>query len=256
MVRTSDIRDYFEKCVPNSLKMDYDNVGLLAGEAGQKVERVLVSLDITMDVIDEAHQIGAGLIVAHHPIIFSPVRSVVDTDGIGKKLVSLIKKEIGAICLHTNLDAVDGGVNDELIKILGGEAAEILDDESRVGRVADLPNPMSFSEFLEHTKTALNANGLRFHDAGNPVKRIGCCGGSGGEFLETALNKGCDTYVTADVKYNVFLDAKELGINLIDADHFCTENVVVPVLADILKKAFPELEVAISKCHAQTAMFY
>ena len=255
MIKISDIRDHFEQCVPNSLKMDYDNVGLLAGEAGQKVERVLVSLDITTDVIDEAHQLGAELIVAHHPIIFSPVKSVVDTDVTGKKLVSLIKKGIGAICLHTNLDVVDGGVNDALIKILGGETAEILDDETMIGRVADIPNSMSVSEFLEHTKIALNANGLRYHDAGKPVKRIGCCGGSGGDFLEIAMRKGCDTYLTADVKYNVFLDAKELGINLIDADHFCTENVVVPVLADILKEAFPQLEVFISQRHIQTVKF-
>ena len=256
MIKISDIRDHFEKCVPSSLKKDYDNVGLLAGEAGQRVGRVLVSLDITEDVIDEAHQLGAELIVAHHPIIFSPVKSVSDTDLTGKKLVSLIKKGIGAICLHTNLDVVDGGVNDALIKILGGETAEILDDKTRLGRIADLPNPISVSEFLEKTKNALNANGLRYHDAGKPVKRIGCCGGSGGEFLETAVHKGCDTYVTADVKYNVFLDAKELGITLIDADHFCTENVVIPVLADILKESFPQLEVFISQCHVQTAKFY
>lgn len=110
--------------------------------------------------------------------------------------------------------------------------------------------------FLGKVKDALSANGLRYHDAKIPVKRVAVCGGSGGSMLGDAVARGCDTLVTADVKYDQFLFAREEGINLIDADHFCTENVVVPVLADMLGEAFPELDVHISKRHCQTACFF
>ena len=256
MAKIKDIRDFFEERVPASLKMDFDNVGFLAGESEQDVKKVIVALDITTDVINEAAEYGAELIVSHHPLIFSAIKTVTDSDMTGKKLLSLIKNGISAICLHTNLDAVQGGVNDALMSALGGRNTELLGDPTNIGRIGELPAPMEMQEFLKHTKSVLNANGLRYHDAGRPVQRLGCCGGSGGVMLELAALNGCDTYVTADIKYDVFLAAKDFGINLIDADHFCTENIVVPVLAEMLKSAFPELEVSISQRHAQTVRFF
>ena len=116
--------------------------------------------------------------------------------------------------------------------------------------------PMRFEEFLGLCKTVLNANGLRYHYAGKPVKKLAVMGGAGGSSLMDAVSAGCDTYVTSDIKYNSFLDAKELGINLIDADHFCTENVVVPVLADKLAGRFADVSFAISEIHKQTAQFF
>lgn len=256
MPKVAEIRDFFEERVPTSLKMDFDNVGFLAGIAEKEVTSALVALDITSEVIDEASSVGAQLVVSHHPLIFFPMKSVTDTDRMGKKILELIKQDISAICLHTNLDAVEGGVNDALMTALGVADAELMGDEDGISRMGTLSGEMCLRDFLAHTKSALNANGLRYHDAGKPVFKIGCCGGSGGDYLRLAASKGCDTYVTADVKYDVFLEAKDLGINLIDADHFCTENVVVPVLADMLKTAFPELEVMISRRHGQTAQFF
>lgn len=256
MPKITDIRDFFEESVPASLKMDFDNVGFLAGESGREVKKVLLSLDITFEVIEEAGELGAGLIVSHHPLTFGGMKSVTDQDRTGKRFLSLIKRGMCAICLHTNLDAVQGGVNDALMSALGAVNVELMGDEDGISRMGFLPEIMDFHRFLKHTKSALNANGLRYHDAGKLVHRLGCCGGSGGEHLELALEKGCDTYVTADIKYDVFLAAKELGINLIDADHFCTENVVIPVLAEMLESAFPELDISISRRHTQTAQFF
>ena len=105
-------------------------------------------------------------------------------------------------------------------------------------------------------KQQLASNGLRYHDTGRPVHRLAVCGGSGGSEIGLAAAAGCDTYVTADVKYNQFLEAKHLGLNLIDADHFCTENVVAPVLHRWLAGAFPKTEVRISQVHKQTAQFF
>ena len=124
------------------------------------------------------------------------------------------------------------------------------------GRVGRLPESMALSDFLPYVADRLRANGLRYVDGGRPVQKLAVCGGSGGSMLELAAQKGCDTFVTADVKYDRFLAAKELGVNLIDADHFCTENVIIPVLYEKLRAQFPVLTFAVSRVHAQTAQTY
>ena len=263
MYKVAEIADYFEKKVPSAMKMDFDNVGFLAGNSGWDVGRVLVSLDITGEVIEEAKGLGAQLILSHHPLFFQ-LKSASDRTPEGHRLVSLLSSGIAAICLHTNLDCACGGVNDALMARLGIDVSGILEPEQALpdgtvygcGRWGELAEATDMPHFLGKVKDALSANGLRYHDAKIPVKRVAVCGGSGGSMLGDAVARGCDTLVTADVKYDQFLFAREEGINLIDADHFCTENVVVPVLADMLGEAFPELDVHISKRHCQTACFF
>ena len=262
MVTVRDIYERLEAFAPLEMKMDFDNPGFLVGRGGEPVERVLVSLDITDEVISEAAETGAQLIVSHHPLFFS-LKSVTDGDGIGRKIISLVSSGIAAICMHTNLDAAKGGVNDALAAALGLRDTEILNvegvnsagEEYSYGRVGHLPEPTDMAGFLGKVKAVLSSNGLRYHDAGRPVYRVASVGGSGGGMLDLAAAKGCDTFVTADIKYDVFLTAKELGINLIDADHFCTENTVVPVIADIIRGSFPAVDVRVSARHRQTARF-
>lgn len=262
-----EIAEYFERIVPSSMKMDFDNVGFLVGSGSAEVSRVLTALDATDDVIDEAASIGAQLILTHHPAVFSfeqMGKRVNDGTVAGERILRLLKNGISAICLHTNLDSVPGGVNHALAEKLGVKDTEWLEGpyytadsrEYGIGLVGNICEKTSMPDFLAFVKTALNANGLRYHDAGRPVGRVAVGGGSCGELLEAAAAKGCDTFVTADIKYDRFLAARELGINLIDADHFCTENVVIPVLADMLRQGFPELDVQISKTHKQTAHFF
>lgn len=257
MITTRDVFTYLDSLAPVSLKLDFDNVGLLVGRCDTEISKILVALDITCDVIYEAIECGADLIVSHHPLIFTPLKSIVDSDSVGNRLLALIENGIAAICMHTNLDAAVGGVNDCLVEALGAQLIGVLDENDGLARLAKLPEPMKMSEFLPLVATNLNNNGLRFHDAGKEVSLIGLCGGSGGNYIETAVNRGCDTFVTADIKYDQFLAAKELEINLIDADHFSTENVVVPMLAEKLAEKFGEdIEVVISEVHEATAQFF
>ena len=264
MVKVGEIFEYLNRLAPVSLKMDFDNVGLLAGDAEESVSKCLVSLDITDEVIDEAVCFGADLIVSHHPIIFGAVKRVTADDLVGRKIIALIRNNISAICMHTNLDIAEGGVNDVLMAALSVQPQHWLErcgidehgDTVGCGRIGELESPMQFESFLKLCKASLGANGLRYHYAGRPVKKLAVMGGTGGSNLMDAVNAGCDTYVTSDIKYNSFLDAKELGINLIDADHFCTENVIVPVLTDKLTAEFPDVEFAVSSVHAQTAQFF
>lgn len=263
MASVKEIRDFFEEKVPSYMKLDFDNVGMLVGFCGSEVHVVLTALDITDAVIEEAVEIGAQLVVSHHPLIFDPLKRVTDDDEKGRKVIRLIRNGISAICLHTNLDTAEGGVNDCLMEALGGRVTGLLDPHGShpdgrpygISRLGELPAPADFHEFLLRTKQRLHSSGLRYVDGGKPVHRIACCGGAGGSDMWKAAAAGCDTYVTADLKYDHFLSAKELGLNLIDADHFCTENVVVPRLKQLLLAGFPELDVRISRIHGQTISF-
>ena len=258
-----DIFDCLNKIAPVGLKMDFDNVGILVGDKSQTVKKCLIALDITDDVIEETVSKGADLIVSHHPLIFTPLKSVLNDDLTGRKVIKLIKNNISAICMHTNLDIAEDGVNDALMKALGADGKGFLEpcgedaDGNKVGcgRIGELPAETELSDFLIQCKKALNCAALRYYDAGKPVHKLAVMGGSGGGCVALAKELGCDTYVTADIKYNSFLDAKELGLNLIDADHFCTENVVVPVLHDKLSAEFPDVEFRISEIHRQTVKF-
>jgi len=262
MVKVKDILRELEGFAPKCLKMDFDNIGLLVGFSEHDVNRIIVALDITSAVIAEAIEEKAQLIVSHHPLFFT-LNSVVDTDRTGRKIAVLLSNNISAICMHTNLDAAVGGVNDALAETAGLTQTVLISDEVfdengkpySYGRVGQLKAPMKFGEYLEFVKGRLNAGGLRYHDAGRDVYKVATVGGSGGDYVARALAQGCDTLLTSDVKYDVFLEAKELGLNIIDGDHFCTENVVTPVLEKKLKKLFPEVHTTISKMHKQTAHF-
>ena len=238
---------YKELCrlAPPELQMDFDNAGFLVGHADAAVERVLLALDITGEVVDEAREYGAQLIVAHHPVIFRPLRSVT-AEGEGALVLRLIESGLAAVCMHTNLDIAEGGVNDVLLALLGAEREDVL-DESGVGRVGTLAEPVPLESFLTICRDRLRCDTIRFYDAGRPVRRLAVTGGSGGDMLRAVLAKGCDTYVSSDIKYHQFREAAELGLNLIDADHFCTEQPVMPVLLEKLRLAFPEVAFRLSE---------
>jgi len=266
MVTVNDVYDFLNSIAPVATKMDFDNVGLLVGRSADALNAVLVSLDITGAAISEAAETGAGLIVSHHPLFFS-IRSVTDNDTIGSRIVQMLSNGISGICMHTNLDAAKGGVNDSLASKLGltnttkplellTEDGEYKSEAYSYGRIGYLNSPLALAEFLPSVKAALSTDVLRYHDAGRKVQKIALVSGSGGDQMSNVIRQGCDTFVTADVKYDVFLEAKELGINLIDADHFCTENVVAAPLAERLQAAFPEIRVSVSKVHSKTVKVY
>lgn len=259
MATVKEIYDYLDALAPFSRQMDFDNSGFLVGREEAVVERIMVALDITQEVIDEAVTAGCQLIVSHHPIIFRPARFVTDRSLVGKCLLDLVENYVAAICAHTNLDMAAGGVNDALAQKLKMEQVELLHKEGLdaqgkpygIGRVGTVNGFDSAREFAVFVQTQLNAGGLRLEDAGRPVHKVAVGGGACGEYMKEAVKIGCDTFVTADVKYNTFLDAKALGLNLIDAGHFSTENVVCPILAQWLSQAFSEVEVVISKVHKE-----
>ena len=233
MTTVADILKFVEALAPRSMKMDWDNVGLLCGSRSTPVTKILVALDPFEHVCAEAAQWGAQLIVTHHPMIFRPLSSVTDETSIGRGLMTLIRNGICAVNAHTNLDQAPGGVNDELARRLALVNVEVIDPcgvtengESwgllRMGEVPEQP----LDAFLNRVKTLLRCEGLRYVNGGKPVRKVAVGGGSCADGMLDALAAGCDTFVTSDIKYNQFWDAHDLGLNLIDAGHFATEGSV------------------------------
>lgn len=260
MATVREIYQYLDGLAPFSLQMEFDNAGFLVGRGERAVSKILVSLDITEEVAEEAAELGAELIVSHHPVIFRPAKSVTDGDPDGRVLLALAEHRIAAICAHTNLDAVAGGVNDALALKLGLVQIEQLhqdgvDGSGRpygIGRVGSTTGgPMYAPAFAAFVKEALGANGVRYVDARRPVRRVAVGGGACADLLRDALALGCDTFVTADVKYDQFLEAKALGITLMDAGHYATEQVVCPKIVEYLARCFPALEVRMSRTHRE-----
>ena len=263
MTTVKDIIQWMETIAPQAKKESWDNVGLLCGREDKEVHTVLVALDPFEDVADEAVELGADLILTHHPLIFNPLYAVTDGTAIGRTIFTLVRHDISAFNAHTNLDIAPEGVNHQLAITLGLENVSVIDpvetDDSgavwgllRRGTVTEQP----LEEFLPSVKEALQAPGLRYASGGKPVHIVAVGGGACAEEWPAVLRAGCDTFITSDVRYNDFWDARDAGLNIIDAGHFYTENPVCPYLRNSIRAAFPELNVVLSQKHRDCMKFY
>lgn len=254
MTTTQEIFEVLDGLAPQALAMDWDNCGLQVGSRNRAVNRVLVALDPFEDVCREADEIGAELIVTHHPLFFPATSCINEDTALGRAASMLIRGGHTLYSCHTNLDIAKGGVNDRLAQVLGLQNVETIGAEGLLRRGTVAPQPLE--QFLATVKATLDCPGLRYCDGGKPCARIAVGGGACGSELREAADNGCDTFVTSDIKYNQFWDAQDLGINLIDAGHFYTENPVCAVLAHTLRRAFPELDVRISQKHGDCMKFF
>ena len=241
MITVRQVYEAMQAIAPLELAESWDNPGLLV-DCGGAVHRVLMALDITPEVVEEAAAKQCEMIVSHHPVIFDPLKRL----SAGDVPALLLQNGISAICMHTNLDAAEGGVNDILAKKLGLLDTEYLSEE-KIGRVGTLKCELPLVEFTRFVVKSLACNGLRYTDCGKPVHRVAVGGGACGDYIAQAVALGCDTFVTSDLRYHDFLDTKEL--NLIDAGHFPTEQVIVPELCRRLQAAFPAASVSTSTSH-------
>ena len=238
------------RLAPPELAESWDNVGLLV-DCGCPVERALLCLDITPAVVEEAKARRCGLIVSHHPVIFSPLKKLGPQD----MPFQLAAAGISAICMHTNLDAAEGGVNEVLAGIFGmkdpvpfangcGRAGEI--DPITVPRLADRARAL-LADRCNPPLGDTPAVQVKYADTGKPVRRLAVISGAGGSLFEEALAQGADCLLTGEASHHAACDAKRLGLSLIAAGHYATEFPVVEVLAGRLGQALPGLEVLTSR---------
>lgn len=254
MATVKDILEFIQTLAPLSYKMEWDHVGLNCGHLDQPVEKILVALDPFAHVCKEATEVGADLLVTHHALLWES-GFITDESTQGENALYLIENKIAHINAHTNLDCAPGGVNDTLATVLGLSDVSIVPDTENLLRCGTIAQ-QELNAFLGHVKDSLGCEGLRYVDAGKPVKCVAVGGGSCAGAMAEAVRAGCDTFVTADVKYNQFRDALDLGINLIDAGHFHTENPVCSVLASKIQAAFPKIDVKLSVTHHDPMKFF
>ncbi len=222
---------------PPALAADWDNVGLLV-DAGRPVTRILTALDITPAVVAEAAAAGCELIAAHHPVIFDPFKTIAADD----VPALLLQNGISAVCMHTNLDAAPGGVNDVLAGLLGleGETEPIAEG---CGRLGTLPAPTTAAALAARCARELGP-GVRFVEAVRPVKTLAVVSGAGGSFLPECIDRRADCLVTGEAAHHIALLAKQKGVGLIAAGHWATEHPIAAALAAYLNEHLPGITAA------------
>ncbi|MCI1931014.1 MAG: Nif3-like dinuclear metal center hexameric protein [Clostridia bacterium] len=257
-MNAAKIIQILEKKVPLYLAEDWDNPGLVIGKRNREIKKVLVALDVTDDVAKEAVEKKVDMIVTHHPMIFGTIKKINDDTALGRRIMLLIENNINHYAMHTNLDTAFGGTNDALCEIIGLKNTEPLAVSTEqdgmpngLGRIGELEKETTLGEFAEVLKKKLKLDCIRIiGSTSGKVKKIGLCTGTGMEFMNEAVAKRCDTYITADVKFHEAQKAIEEGINLIDATHYATENIIVHVIAEYLREN-TDILVIESECDGQ-----
>ena len=223
---------------PYELAEEWDNVGLLVGRQEREITRVLIALDVTGEVLDEARALGAQAIITHHPMMFHARKRLTDADREGKLLLGLAREDIALIAAHTNLDAAPGGVNDTLMGKLGivnvtGEGCV---------RAGELPQEMTLSQLQELAQRAFGGCVRAYGPADAKIARVGCCSGGGGSMLGEAQALSIDCFVTGEIAHHIALDAADAGLCVLECGHFETENPVCEVLQTALQTKLDALQ--------------
>lgn len=240
-MKIKEIYGFIDSIAPYNTQCEWDNSGFMCGDMNKDVNSVMLCLDCTNDVIEQAIAKNCRLIVCHHPLIFAPVKRVCGET----PLYNAIKNDITVISGHTNLDMADEGVNEVLSEKLGLSDCEKLFAEGapfmRMGNVKE----QSATDFASFVAKKLS-NGAEVYDSGRKVHKVAVCGGAGGEYIPESFYAGCDTFVTGEAKHHERLEAQRLGINLIVAGHFSTEVPVIQKLSEKLTEAFPDVEFCVA----------
>lgn len=240
-----EIYDRICERIPEQLREEWDNDGLMcASDDSIEVKRALVTLDVTEDVVDYAVANHFDLIVSHHPLIFRPLKSITEDSHVARKVIKLIKHDVAVISLHTRADKVKGGVNDLLAEILGIKDA-VPFGEGSIGRIGALEEELTMEDFSYLLKGLLSSDGVKVADACIPVQRVAVVGGDGKDYVSDALALGADTYVSGRISYNVMAEASEMGINLIEAGHFFTEQPVTSFFQSLLMRMDSDMYIEI-----------
>lgn len=241
MTLVKDILAHLDAIAPIDTKEQWDNCGLLIGDADKEVKKVLLCLDITPEVVEEAKEQGSQLIISHHPVIFAPL-SEIGSDHIVYKL---IENGVFAICMHTNLDKAENiGVNACLARALSlSDTALYPDDFLCVGT---LNSTMTDTEFASFVKDSLSCRGVRY-TKGNVVKKVAVSSGGGGDAVFLQEKYGFDALVTGELKHHQFLHAKSRSLCALEAGHFNTEDVVISPLLSNLEAKFSDVKFVKSK---------
>ena len=253
------IAAFMEEWAPLSYAEDYDNVGLLVGHEEQKVRSVMVSVDASEAVIEQALEKKADLLLTHHPLIFRPMKRIVEADRNGRRLLQLIENHIALYSAHTNLDTAPGGNNDRAAAQLGLVDVKAVGAEGEQAclRIGRLPQPMTLEELAELTLERYLLPYIRIVGKNEQVvQKVALCTGSGMDFMPLALREGVDVLITGDITYHKADEAEAAGLGLIDATHFGTDMLSVKWVAQALRNLAREQGADLVVYEAEEADLY
>ena len=237
MTTVRDILNFTETFAPLESCADFDNCGVLIGSKDKTVTKVLLALDITKAVVREAKDMGAELIISHHPVIFHPLKSLCE-DSVPYLLA---QAGITALCLHTNLDIAENyGVNVCLANALGLTNCKLYKEDFLL--IGELSQTMNVKEFASFTKNVLNADAVLYTESDREIKTVALCSGAGADFLGLAKEKGADVFLTGEARHHEYIEASESDVALVTAGHFATEDVVITPLKNLLCEKFGDVE--------------
>ena len=260
-----EIAAVLEEWAPAPIAESYDNVGLLVGNPDQEATGVLINLDMTEAVVEEAKAKGINMVVAHHPIWFSGRKRLNGEDYVSRTIISAVKNDIGLYAIHTNLDNVRTGVNQRIADKLGLVERSFLKakketspdgEEIGSGMIGNLPAPMKTEDFLAKVKKEFKAGGIRYAEGnGRLIHRVACCGGSGSFLTAEALRKGADAFVTADISYHKFFD-NEGDILLMDIGHYESEQFTSELIHEFLSQKFINFAIRLSEVKTNPVKYF
>lgn len=251
-MKLKDIIAIIEDNYPLELAYDWDNVGLFYGDIEKDIKKVLVTLDITSDVIEQAIETDADMVLSHHPVIIGGINKLSDASMVSDVVINAVKNDIAIYSAHTNMDTAKNGINQKLAEIFDLEDIVVMENDKPyedcgLGRVGNLKNEMSLSDFCDLVKDKLNTPFIRVCGEERKVKRIALASGSCSEYVPSAIGKGADVIVTADMKYHNCIEYVYDGIAIIDAGHFPTENIAKDMFFNLLKDTDVEIIFADTK---------
>ncbi len=248
MTKVSDVIKAIERIAPLRFQDEWDNSGLQVGFAGDEVGKVLVCLDITEDIVDEALSKGCNMIVSHHPLLFHSLKQVSDCTYQQRCVTKAIKEGIAIYSAHTSLDNAPGGVNHKIAELIGLKNPEWIEphEDSGSGLIGELPEAMEPEQFLETLKTIFKVESLRHSEpAGKSVKKVALCGGAGAFLMPLAKTLGADCFITGEFHYHDYFESD--GMLLVELGHYQSEQYTQDLLKDILEKAIPGIQIQITE---------
>lgn len=245
-----EIIEVIEQKYSRKYAMGWDNVGLLCGRYDKEVNTIYVALDATDEVIDKAIANGADMIVTHHPLIMSGLKKITDDDFVGKRLMKMIRSDISYYAMHTNYDVLGmAELAGDILELLDAQVLEVTEENEEgkpegIGRIANLKNPVTLLECCESVKKAFSLKHVKvFGNLDKVVTRMAICPGSGKSFVNTAIAKGADVYVTGDIGHHDGIDAVANNLAIIDAGHYGIEHIFIKDMEKYLKNNLTDMEI-------------
>lgn len=260
-MQVADIASCLEDWAPPHMAESYDNVGLLVGDPEMKIQGVLINLDMTLPVLEEARIKGLNMVIAHHPIWFSKRNRLLKGDYVSNAILYAAKYDIALYAIHTNLDNLRTGVNKKIADQLGLTNLSILkplpaNPEHGIGMVGELSESLEKEAFLQLVKGRFKSGGIRYADGEvRQIKKVAVCGGSGSFLTKEALAAQVDAFVTSDITYHKFFD-NEQKMLLLDIGHYESEQYTSLLINDYLSKFFPNFAIHLSEIYTNPVRYF